>query len=140
MLDEQLAVFKRPLRSSDPVQCVGIIPVQWTPDPDSTEMMGQQSYGPTIGEYVIGIQAFVKDMDEERGLATHSVLSKMIRSMLYRDTVLRVGLGSLSVTMNDSTERAKRWGIRRQGYVNNEISGSFHYLSTLEFWLETETT
>lgn len=94
---------------------------------------------PTISTYVIGVQAFVKDFSEERGLARHSVLSKMIRSMLYRDAPLRVGLSALSVTMNDSVERSQRWGIRAQRYLSNEIDGNFLYLSTLEFWLDTET-
>jgi hypothetical protein len=78
-------------------------------------------------------------MDEERGLATHSVLSKMVRSMLYRDDALRVGLLALSVVMNGSTERTKRYGVNRQNFVSNELSGSWLYLSTLEFQLETET-
>ena len=94
---------------------------------------------PTLQQYLITVQAFVKDMDEERGLATHSVLSKMIRSMLYRDDPLRVALGSLSVTTDNSIERTQRWGIRQQRYFSNELSGSWLYLSTLEFWLETET-
>jgi hypothetical protein len=139
-LDADLKVVRRPLRSSDPIQSVGIVPVEWVPDPDSAEMRGQGNVDMSLNTYTLGIQAFVKDGDEERGLATHSVLSKMIRSMLYRDAVLRLGLAALSVTMDGSTERTQRWGIRTQRYVSNEIDGAFLYLSTLEFWLETETT
>ncbi len=143
LLDADLFCIKRPLRESDPNQSVGVFPSYWTPDEDSYEMRGIPSPGrsePTLSQYLIMVQAFVKDMDEERGLATHSVLSKMIRSMLYRDAPLRVGLAALTVTMNGSTEKTKRWGIRTQRYFSNELSGSWLYLSTLEFWLETETT
>lgn len=140
-LDSDLHVAKRPLRKSDPNQSVGIHAAQWLPEEDSYEMRGAPvgTHEPTLQRYLVSVQAFVKDMDEENGLAVHSVLSKMIRSMLYRDAPLRVGLSALSVTMSGSTERTQRWGIRQQRYFSNELQGSFLYLSTLEFWLETET-
>lgn len=140
MLDPDLKVFKRALRTSDPVQSVAVLGVQVDPEEGSAEIIGRPNSGATVHQYIIGIQAFIKDMDEERGLATHSVLSKMIRSMLDRDTPLRVGLGSLAV--NDpygGTERAQRWGVRTQRFMSNELDGAFLHLSTLEFWLETET-
>lgn len=143
LLDSGLFVIKRPLRSEDPNQSVGVFGTQWLPEEDSYEMIGAPSPGrsePTLSVYHLGIQAFVKDMDDERGPAVHSVLSKMIRSMLYRDAALRVALASLSVTMNSSTERTKRWGIRTQTFLSNEINKSWLYLSTLDYWLETETT
>lgn len=141
LLDTDLWVTKRPLRESDPNQSVGIFAAQWLPEENSYEMVAAPvgRHEPTLQQYFITVQAFVKDMDEERGLATHSVLSKMIRSMLYRDDPLRVALGSLSVTTDNSIERTQRWGIRQQRYFSNELSGSWLYLSTLEFWLETET-
>lgn len=139
-LDPDITVLRRPLRSSDPTQCAGITAVTWDPDEGSTEMKGTGNNEPTLSTYVLGIQAFIKDMEEERGLATHATFSKMIRSMLYRNTALRVGLSALSSTTDGSTERTQRWGIRIQRYVSNEIDGAFLYLSTLEFWLETETT
>lgn len=140
MLDPDLRVFMRPLRTSDPVQSVAVLPVQVTPDEDTTEIIGIASAPPPVSQYVIGIQAFVKDMDEEKGLATHSVLSKMIRSMLDRDATLRVGLRSLFVEdPYGGTERALRWGVRTQRFMSNELDGAFLHLSTLEFWLETET-
>lgn len=140
-IDPDLYVVRRPLRNSDPNQSIGVSAAQWLPQEDSYEMLGGPvgRHEPSLQQYLVTVQAFVKDMDEERGLAVHSVLSKMIRSMLYRDEPLRVGLSALSVSMNGSTERAQRWGIRQQRYFSNEISGSWLYLSTLEFWLETET-
>lgn len=141
LLDADLWITKRPLRESDPVQSIGVFGSQWNPAEDSYEMRGgaPSTHEPTLSSYLIGVQAFVKDMDEEKGLATHSVLSKMIRAMLYRDAPLRLGLRSLSVVMDGSTERTQRFGIRTQRYLSNELQGSWLYLSTLEFWLETET-
>lgn len=138
---DKITILRRPLRESDPVQSIGVFGSQWFPDEESLEMRSIPSgvQEPTLQSYLIAIQAFVKDMDEERGLATHSVLSKMIRSMLYRDEELRLRLRALTVTMQGSTERMMRWGIRSQRFLSNELSGSWLYLSTLEFWIETET-
>lgn len=136
---EDLFVCKRPLRSSDPVQSVGVIPVSWTPEIDTLEMRGRPNAEATLNRYNLGIQAFIKDMDEERGLASHSILSKRIRGMLYRDVTLRASLAALSVSAGGGGERAQRWGVGAQRFLTNEIDGSFLYLSTLEFWLETES-
>lgn len=138
-VDPDLRVFRRPLRESDPSQSVGIVAAQWLPDEESMEIRGTGFHQPTLETYLITVQAFVKDFDEERGLATHSVLSEMIRSMLYRDAPLRVGLSALATSVQGVTKRTRRWGIRQQRYFSNEIEGNFLYLSTLEFWLETET-
>lgn len=140
-LDIDLFVVRRPLKPDDSTQSIGVFGFQWNPDDTSYEMRGAPvgRSEPSLSRYLITVQAFIKDMDEERGLAVHSVLSKMVRSMLYRDATLRVGLLALSVDMNGSTERVTRFGVTRQTYVSNELSGSWLYLSTLEFWLETET-
>lgn len=141
-IDLGLGVFKRPLRNTDPNQSVGVFPVIWTPDMESLEMRGgpfPRSSEPTLQQYTINIQAFIKDTDEQRGLNVHSILAKRVRTMLYRDATLRVGFASLSSATGGSTEKAKRWGVRTQRYISDEIEGSWLYLSTLEFWLETET-
>jgi hypothetical protein len=142
-IDSDLRRFRRPLRASDPSESFGVFAAQWNPNDRSYEMKAVASPGPnepTLQRYLIAIQAFVKDFQEERGLAKHSVLSKHVRAMLYRDDPLRIGLATLSVTMSGSIERTQRWGIRTQRFLSNEIDGNFLYLSTLEFWLETETT
>lgn len=139
-LDADLAMFKRPLRRSDPGQSIGVYGSQWVPDEDSFEMGGSSAgfHEPTLASYLVSIQAFVADFDEERGLATSSVLSTMVRSMLHRNDNLRVALRALSVVMEGSTERTRRFSVRTQRFNSNEIDGNFLYLSTLEFWLETE--
>lgn len=142
LIDPDIPVLRRPLRESDPVQCIGIFASMWTPDQDSIEMRGSASPGPqepTIGRYSITIQSFVKHMDEEIGSATHSVLSKMILAMLYRDEPLRIGLAGLSASLLGVTEQTKRWGIASQRYLNNQLASEWLYLSTVECWLETET-
>lgn len=131
-----LNVFLRPLRTSDPNVSIGIFVMDWNP----TEMeIGNP--GPTISQYLYNIQAFVKDGDEQRGLRGHATLSKRVRSVLYRSVPTRLALGALSVTDPElgSTERYQRSGVRQQRFVNNQIQGQFLYLSTMEFWLETET-
>jgi hypothetical protein len=141
-IDSDLYVAKRPLRASDPSESFGVFAHQWEPNNNSQEMRGVPTPGPnepTLQTYLIGLQAFIKDFQEDRGLAKHSVLSSYVRAMLYRDDPLRVGLAALSVTQTGRTERAMRWGVRTQRYLSNEIDGNFLYLSTLEFFLETET-
>lgn len=142
LLDPDLSIFRRPLRDTDPVQSIGIFAAQWYPQEDSYEMRGGLAgpSEPTIDRYTITIQALVKDADEQRGLAVHSVLGKLVRTMLYRNPALRVGLSSLVTTTGESTERVTRWGVQTQRFHSNEISGSWLYLSTLEFWVETQTT
>lgn len=140
LLDSDLTIFKRPLRASDPNQTIGIVAAQWIPTESSREFLGQAySTQPPLSRYTVTLQALIRDMDEERGLNVHSVLSRMLRSMLYTDQPLRVGLSALSSTLNGATEQSQRWGISQQRFFTNEIGGEWLYLSNLEFWLETET-
>lgn len=146
-LDTDLSVFKRMLRDGDPTQSLGIFPLTWQPDELTYEMdggltlLGQKRAAaqPTVGIYTIGIQSFVMDTDEEQGIGVHNVLAKMIRTLLYYDTPLAVGLRALSVSMYGSTERFQRMKVGVQRYLTNEIDGVFHYVSSLECTVETET-
>jgi hypothetical protein len=142
LIDPEIIVVKRPLRDSDPVQCIGVFASQWMPDEESYEMRGLPTgiHEPTLSSYIISIQVFVKDADEERGAATHATLSKIVRAMLYRDAGLRVALRALTAVVAGSTESTRRFGVRTQRYLSNELSGSWFYLSNIEFWLETETS
>jgi hypothetical protein len=140
LLDSDLAVVKRPLRNTDPNQAVGIFASNWVPNDDSKEMRGIAPMQPTLSSYRIAIQAFIKDMDEERGLNTHAVLSRMLRAMVYTDQPLRVALATLTASLGSATERSQRWGISQQRFFSNELGGEWLYLSILEMWLETETT
>lgn len=134
-IDADLQIYKRPLRPTDGTQVIGVFGRQWTPEDDSREFGSKQ---PTIQNYLINVQAFVLDADEERGLAVHSVLSAMVRTVLYNDGPLNIALASLSVTLLGSTERFRRSKVRVQNYVSNEVQGNFLYLSTLDYELQTE--
>lgn len=137
-IDPDVSVFRRPLRNTDPQQSIGVFASIWNPDDQSLEMMGRMPGEPTLQNYMLNVQAFVKDGDEERGLAVHSILSALVRRVLYRDNDLRLALQGLSVASDGTTEILKRWQVRSQRYVNNDIEGQWLYLSTLELWMETE--
>lgn len=132
----ELLVVKRPLKHTDLTQSVGVFPAQWVPNTESFEFPSKE---PTLQTYLVNIQAFCKEMDEAKGIAIHSVMSKVMRSMLYNDQPLAIGLNVLQVTMFGSVEKIQRRGINRQTYLSNEIDGQFLYLSTLEYYIETET-
>ncbi len=127
----------RPLRPEDPATSIGIFVMDWVPG--ELEMAGRSNPDPTLSTYLFGIHAFVKHGDREDGMIKHALLSKMVRSMLYRQESLRVRLSQLSETSLGVRERSQRWGVRQQRFMANEIEGSFLYLSTLEFWVETES-
>jgi hypothetical protein len=142
--DDEIGIFRRPLRNSDPQQSIGIHAQLWDPQDDSIEFMGQGTnlspQRPTLQRYYYGAQAFVKDGDEERGLAVHATLSHRVRSVLYTHTPLKVALTGLKVMFEDGTEEVlQRWGISNARFYSGEIEGTNLYLSTLEFWVETET-
>lgn len=137
-IDSDLSVFTRPLRNTDPRQSIGVFGQMWTPDEQSMEMYGFNPGEPTLQTYMIGVQAFIKHTDEELGLAVHSILSNRVRSVLYRSESFRVALTSLSAEDAGVTESMRRWGVRTQRYFSNEIDAEWLYLSTLEFWIETE--
>ncbi len=136
-------ILSRPLRHTDKTQSIGVFPTDWMPDTDSYEMRPESLERPTgmpsIQTYLITIQAFVKDMEAERGIRTHSLMSKAMRSLLYHDKPLAIGLRALRVEMDGVAETIQRRMILRQKYISNEIDGAFLYLSTLQYSIETET-
>lgn len=129
-------IFRRPLRPSDPDWCVGVFPTDWNP----REFEIGKGFDPALAQYMLTVHAFVKHADEELGLAAHANLSKRVRTMVYRDMPTRVRLQSLSVTEDGTIERTQRYGVGTQRFMANEApQGTFLYLSTMSFWLETET-
>lgn len=136
LYEPDLTVLRRPLRSTDGSQSVGIHGTDWVPDETSWEFSSKE---PTVQRYLIRVQGLCKESDQEKGIKIHSVMAKAIRSLLYNDAPLQVGLNLLSVTMNGATERIQRRGVTRQKYLSNEINGTFVYVSSLELYIETET-
>jgi hypothetical protein len=138
-IDSDVTVYNRPLRGTDPSYAIGVYGTLWTPDEQSYEISPQMSHEPTLQEYQIGIQSLIKDGDVIRALRTSSILNKRIRGVLYRNTPLRVALGSLQVSDGDYTESFRRCGIRTQRYMSNDLEGAFVFISVIDFWIETET-
>src|SRR3954471_15645881 len=82
LLDEEVPVYPRPIRTTDDIQCIGVFVSDWSQDEASFEMGNYAQPGmqmPTLSTYVVTIQGLVTDTDEERGIATHSALAKRIR-------------------------------------------------------------
>jgi hypothetical protein len=140
-IDPDVEVLRRPLRNTDPQQSVGVHSQIWDPQQDSQEMGGPAGpVRPTLQRYYYGAQAFVRDADEERALAVHATLADRVKAVLYTHPGLRVALPGLRVDYVDgSAEVLQRWGITNARYLSGEIEGVNLYLSTLEFWVETET-
>lgn len=139
VIDVDMKVFMRPLRSTDPDQSIGISAGVWVPDHSTQEMNASMQNLPTEQEYTVLVQSLVKHGDEESALNIHSVVASRIRSMLYTDNLLQVGFSQLSVTGGGRTEQAQRWGPRTQRFISNEVSGTFIQSSITEFCLYTAT-
>lgn len=142
-VDSDCLAFDRPLRPTDPDYGIGVFAQVWSPEEDSYEMKGSPSPGPnepTLSRYQIGIQTLTKHGDTDQGLAISSILAKRVRVVLYRNQPLRLLLAGLSVSDSTSSERMKKWGIRNQRFMSNEIDGKYMFLSVLDFYFETETS
>lgn len=135
--DYEEGVVTRPLRPSDPSQAIGVFPDNWLPREDSYEI--GRGHGPTLGVYTIRIHLLVKHSDEAEGRAQYAIDTKNLRAILFRDAALRLQLAQLNEVALGSIERVKRMGIRSQRYLNNEVQGTFLFLATTDFWIETET-
>lgn len=142
-VDPDLFIAKRPLRTSDHGQSVGIFPSLKVPDQSSWEVGGagsQASGEPTLKRYTVILQSYVKDSNEERAISIHSILAARLWRMVFWDNPLHVGLTALQVVANNTTERFQRRGVSLARYLSNEIQGSFIQTSWIEFWFDTETT
>lgn len=129
-------IVDRPLKPTDPARTVGMFPTDWVPDLESIELSSRE---PTLGRYTYRIQTLVKHTSEEEGRALYAKDAKIIRAILYRDPQLVTRLTALQEVTLGAVERVKRWGVRNQKYLNNELQGQFIFLATTEMWLETES-
>lgn len=137
-IDPDVMVLPRLLRPSDPVQCIGVAPQTWGNIEDSMEMRGPRSAEPTLQRYTLSIQSLVRDMDPDRGAAIHSILATRVRSVLYRNTDLAVMLRGLEVVLDGTREHLRRHGLGPQRFLSAELPSGMNFLSTLDFWFETE--
>lgn len=137
-IDEDVTVYNRPLRPTDPNYALGIYGTLWQPNEESYEMGHGAPSEPTLSSYQVGVQTLTKDGDTERGLVTSSILANRVRAVLYRNEPLRLALGSLYVQDGNSRESMRRWGVRSQRYMSNDLEGTFVTISVLDLWIETE--
>jgi hypothetical protein len=128
----------RPLRFTDPERSLGIYALQWNPEQEDSAQIGQME--PALARYQFRIQNLIKAADEVEGRGLYTASAKIVRAILYRDPALRVRLCELSEEVLGSVERVKRYGVRAQGYLNNELRSQFVYLATTDMWVETEVT
>jgi len=140
LIDPDVMVFRRKLYNTDPAQAIGVAAENWSPNPQSYEMLGQGTSEPSINRYDVAVQCLIKDSDEQRGIAVSSKLSKMVRGILLADPPLRDSLRVLSSKLYGVTERTLKWSVPSQRYLSQELSGQFVYLSTIQVQLETEST
>lgn len=137
-VDVDAVVFKRPLRPSDPNYSIGVYAATWVPNADTYEIGHTPTTEATLNNYQIGVQTMIKDGDSERGLNIGTIFARRVRSVLYRDEQLRLALGSLYVQDSVSRESMRRFGVRSQRFMSNDIEGKFVFVSVLEFEIETE--
>lgn len=129
------AVVGRAVRANDPTRTIGIWTEAWEPDMDSHQI-GQLE--PAVGTYRINIQNVILSPDEEEGRKEFTISAKLVKVILYRDPVLRVALTSLNEGIEASSELLKRYGVSRQRYNVGQLSGTWNFLATTSFWVETE--
>ncbi|WKW85477.1 hypothetical protein SEA_REYNAULD_25 [Rhodococcus phage Reynauld] len=138
-IDPSVRVHTRPFRQLDSGVSISVYPLIRNPDDESMEMSGDGIAEPTINRYTISVEGLVVDKDGTRGNRRSSVLNTLLRHKLYRDQGLLQSLPELYVDLAGSREKFKRRGLSAQRYMNNEDKTSFVFLSTIEFWFETET-
>lgn len=128
------AIMKRPLRPVDPTRSIGVFSTDWQP---GQPMIGQADPGTAM--YNVRIQGLIKHADESEGLIEHSVFSKHIRTMLYRDPQLRAEL-TLTDTSSDVIERMKDWRVQTQRFLTNEANGAYLFFSYMDVSFNIEQT
>lgn len=139
-VDDDCVIVKRPIQSNDPDQTIAIVAFDWSPDLKSTEIAGVNPSEPTVQVYKLAIQGLIADMDEEAGLARHSAMAKLIRGILYNNQPVRLALSKLEVLDSQGRwlEKALTWSVTSQQYQNNDLGGTFLFLSTLELSFKTQ--
>ena len=137
---EGVRVFKRPLDRIDGDKAVSVVAVNWRPVATSKEMGKTAEH--ILQEYYIVVQVMVCDGEEERAIATHSLLATRVRHMLYRSPALAVVLPKLEVEFGSiggvtMREKLVKWDVTTQNFLNHEINGMFVYLASLEMRFTT---
>lgn len=132
-------VVGRPIREADANMTLGIHVDAWEPDGPDAYNIGQEE--PVLQRYPFVIEYMVKYAgNEAEGRNVHSVASKSIRAMLYRDQSLVLQLHGLSEEIEDTIERVMRVELNRQRFFSNRIRSSMIFLSVIQGYVQTELT
>ena len=137
----ETVVKKYPVTTMDGDQTIAVVPISWSPK--DTPEIGRKSnqFEQSVQIYTVMVQCLINDADEGRAMRRHSILSSLVRRMLYRDAVLLSALTQLEVIDGGVKEKTLQYGVRSQNFLANKVKdSSFQYLSVIEFWLETQTT
>jgi hypothetical protein len=132
-------IFRRPVSMTDPSRSIGVFADHWMASPED-KLIGARNREPFQSTYRIFIQNIVIHGDTEVGRAIHSLDSKSIRAILYRDTALHVALAGQTEIFMGSTERVLKYDVLRQEYGTTRSTVGFLYLAKTEFSITTETT
>lgn len=136
-----LRVERRRLLDSDASETVGVFPTVWDPDDNSVEMRGLPVPIATVQRYPILIQSWVVEGDEMVAIRTHSYLSTRIRLELQTNADLFMALRTPAMTVElpgGMKESVLRWGVEAQSHLSARRESAFGYLSTTEFWVDTQ--
>lgn len=133
----QAQVVPRQPRITDSAFVIGVYPATWVEKPDAKEIGRPEG---VINTYTIKIRVMRKSMDEAMGRALFSNDSKLVRVILYRDPSLEVRLGGLQEVLLGSTETVQKFGVVRQEFESADMTGSFIFLATTDYFVETTTS
>lgn len=140
-LDADLAVLRRAIRPTDPVQSVGVYCDKITPNENSYEMRGLGAASiQSLATLTYRIQAYNKHSDEIEGLGINAELTERVRDMLYDDATFRIGLQPLTATRpNGKLKRLTRYMVKDTDYMQQQLAGDWTFLSVTTFEVEVET-
>lgn len=131
-------IYRRPLNNGDSDGSIGLYPVVWNPDEDSTEMRGRVPMLPTMQRYPIVIDSLVTDPDEWSGIRAHSYFAQLIRHELFNSEHLEAVLPGMSTTLRGSVEMCSRYGVESQTYMHTSTDSMFTFMARTTFFVDTQ--
>lgn len=135
-MEDVEATTSRGLTEDDTSGGIGVYVVSWAPPADAY-VIGQAD--PILNVYTFGLDLMIKALDRAEAATTLSVMTKRLRTMLYRDDDLQVRLKQLSETAFGRTETYKRMRVTRQDYRTGTLGGVHLAASTTTLTVETDS-
>lgn len=125
-------VLVRPVRPTDANRTIGIVPGE--AEPAGSEIRG--NIEPTLIEWPVVVQVFVKHADEIEGRNVRSRLIQRVRRTLFLP-----GTVQALMTLNDGYERVSKFNIRRfdpDSATARDANKQFFFLGQVELFFQTE--